>query len=371
MKILYVLSYISRNGGVQSVVNNYLSKMDTEKTQIEFLTLLPGDTQMEEEWRNKGCKIYHIGGSKEKNLFLFLKEIRNFFKEHHDYDIIHSHQTNLDIFYLREAKKWKIPVRIMHTHTTGCDISKFRMNILRFMSKRYANYYFACSKEAGRWMFGKNIEKNERFYVINNAIDVKNYIYNEEIRRRVRKENNLEDCFVVGNVARMVEMKNHKFLIEVFEEILKVKSNAKLLLIGDGPLRNQIEQQVTELNINKNVIFYGVTDKVNEMLQAMDVFVIPSFFEGGPITMFEAAASGMKYIISERINRRLLENDLELQLDLSDTPKEWANRIIEFSEKYERRDQSKLLIDSEFDLTTEAKKLQNVYQKILKEKLNK
>ena len=152
MKILYVLSYISRNGGVQNIVNNYINHLD-KSIEVDFLVLLPGEVELEKKLKEQGHNIYYIKGSEEKKLSLFLKEIKKFFQEHHDYDIIHSHQTNLDIFYLREAKKWKIPVRIMHTHSTSCDISKVRIKILKLMSKRYANYYFACSLEAGKFMF--------------------------------------------------------------------------------------------------------------------------------------------------------------------------------------------------------------------------
>lgn len=366
MKILYVPSYISRNGGVQSVVNNYYNHMNLEENQIDFLTLLPGDKDMEEEWAKKGCNIYKIKGSEEKNLYLFYKEIKKFFKEHHDYDVIHSHQTNLDIFYLREAKRWKIPVRILHAHSTNCDISKFRMLILRLTSKIYANYFFACSEEAGSFMFGKNIKKNKRFYVISNAIEVEKYAYNSRIREEQRKENNIENNFVIGNVARMVDMKNHDFLLKVFKEILIMNKEAKLLLIGNGPLEEKLKKETKELEIDKNVIFYGVTNKVNDLLQAMDVFVLPSLFEGVPLTVIEAAASGTKYVISDKIDSHLKKNDLELKISLDETPEFWAKQILKFAEDYTKVNQKELLIESKFDIATESNRLEKIYQEILK-----
>lgn len=363
MKVLYVLSYLSKNGGVQSVVNNYFEHLN-KNIQVDFLVLLPGDKEMEEEIRKKGCNIYYLKGSQEKNLFLFLKEIKKFFREHHDYDILHNHQTNLDIFYLREAKKWKIPVRIMHAHSTRYDIGTLRMTILRLMSKVYANYYFACSKEAGEFMFGKNITSNPKFYVINNAIDTEKYTFNNEIREKVRKENNLENNFVIGNVSRMVDMKNHKFLIEVFNEILKIQENAKLLLVGNGPLKEELQKKVKQLNIEKNVIFYGVYNKVNELLQAMDVFVLPSLFEGVPITIIEAAASSVKYVISDKIDSHLKPNNLELKLSLDLSAKQWAERILEFSNKYNRTDEKNLIQKSGFDIQKQVNKLEQIYKQI-------
>lgn len=366
MRILYVLSYISRNGGVQTVVNNYYEHMKSSKIKVDFLVLLPGDKEMEEEWEKRGCKIYHIRGSKEKNLLLFCKEIKKFFKEHHDYDIIHSHQTNLDLFYLREAKKWKIPVRILHAHNTNCDISKIRMMILKLTSKFYANYFFACSEEAGSFMFGKNIKKNKRFYVINNAIDVEKYVYNSRIREEQRKENHIENNFVIGNVARMADIKNHEFLLKVFKEILVINKNAKLLLIGNGPLEEKLKKEAKELEIDENVIFYGVTNKVNDLLQAMDVFVLPSLFEGVPLTVIEAAASGTKYVISDKIDSHLKKNDLELKLSLNETPEFWAKQILRFAKDYTKVNQKELLVESKFDIDTEANRLEKIYQEILK-----
>ena len=367
MKVLYILSYLSKNGGVQSVVNNYYNNLSKD-IEVDFLTLLPGDEEFEQELEKKGSKVYHIGGSKEKNLFIFLKEIKKFFREHHDYDILHNHQTNLDLFYLKEAKKWKIPVRIMHAHNTNCDISKLRMKILKLTSKRYANYYFACSEEAGKFMFGKNIINNKRFYVINNAIDVEKYEYNEEIRNKVQNQIKMNDNFVVGNVSRMTEIKNHKFLIEIFNEILKITNNAKLLLVGDGPLKEELIEKVKILQIEDKVVFYGTTNKVHEVLQAMDVFILPSLFEGVPVTIVEAAASGIKYVISDTIDSHLKENELELKLNLNLSAKEWADKIIEFSMKYQRKKQKELLVASKFDIKKETEKLEEIYVRALEGK---
>lgn len=215
-------------------------------------------------------------------------------------------------------------------------------------------------------MFGNNIEKSKKFYIINNAINVDKYTYNEELRTRVREKYNIKDEYVVGNISRMSPVKNLDFLINVFYEILKIKKNSKLLLVGDGPIIEKLKKQVEDLNIQDKVIFTGVSEKTWEELQAMDVFVIPSFFEGGPITMFEAAASGLKYIISDKIIKKLKKNDLELQLSLNSTPKEWAEQIVQFSRNYKRCDQKKLLEDSGYDIKLQAVKLKEIYKSALK-----
>lgn len=366
MKILYVLSYLSKNGGVQSVVNNYTSQlMKCNNITIDFLTLLPNDEEMVKSIELLGGHVYQIAGSEEKKLSLFIKEIKRFFKDHHDYDIIHSHQTNLDLFYLREAKKWKIPVRIMHAHNTNCDISKIRMEAIKISSRIYANYFFACSLESGKWMYGNKIADGNKFYVINNAILFDKYAYDEKTREKYRKINKLDKKFVIGNVSRMTSTKNHSFLIDVFYEIKKMDKSAKLFLVGEGPLKEELVEKVKKLGIQNDVIFYGLSNEVNNLLQMMDVFVLPSLFEGVPVSIIEAASSGIKYVISENIDSHLEKNELELKLNLSDGAKAWANEIYAFAKKYDRKNEKKLIEKSGFDIEVESKKLVQIYQEIL------
>ena len=162
----------------------------------------------------------------------------------------------------------------------------------------------------------------------------------------------------------MIEMKNHLFLLEVLKEILKIQSNAKLLLVGDGPNKEKIQKKAEELEIQENIIYYGVTDKVNEVLQAMDVFVLPSLYEGVPLTVIEAAASGLKYVISDTINSHLDKNKLELKLSLQLTAKEWAEKIINHAKNYSRQDQKELISNSGFDIKKQALLLEKIYKEI-------
>lgn len=373
IKILYVLSYISRNGGVQSVVNNYYNELSKNKNiQIDFLTLLPGDNEMEEEWRKKGAKIYNIKGSEEKNLFLFLKEIKSFFKEHHDYDIIHSHQTNLDFFYLLEAKKWKIPVRIMHSHSTNCSINKVRMFITKQLSIYASNCYFACSKEAGKYYFGKKFDINsQNVHVLNNAINIEKYIFNQAIREEVKAKLNISNNIVViGNVARMDENKNHKFLLELFKVIRDNNKNVKLLLVGSGELEKDLKEYSNKIGIEDNVIFYGVSKEVNKLIQAMDIFILPSKYEGVPLTIIEAATSGIKYYVSDTIDTHLLKNDNEKKFNLNCKLNDIALSIMnDFN--YERKNMKELIVNSGFDICTETKKMIEFYYKNIELGVNK
>lgn len=190
-------------------------------------------------------------------------------------------------------------------------------------------------------------------------------MYNETVRQEQRKENHIENNFVIGNVARMIEMKNHLFLLEVLKEILKIQPNAKLLLVGDGPYKGEVQKKAEELELQKDVIYHGVTDKVNEVLQAMDVFVLPSLYEGVPLTVIEAAASGIKYVISDTINSHLEKNELELKLSLQLAAKEWAEKILNHTKEYNRRNQRKLIEDSGFDIKKQTLLLEKIYKDIL------
>lgn len=359
-KILYVLSYLSHNGGVQSVVNNYYGELKNKKDlTIDFLVLLPGDEKMENEIISLGSNVYHIRGSEEKNLFLFMKEINHFFKEHHDYDIIHSHQTNLDFFYLSAAKKYKIPVRIMHAHSTSCSINKLRMYITKKLSAMYSNVHFACSSEAGNYYFGKSFQKNG--VVINNAINLEKYIFNENVRVEQREKLNIANSFVIGNVARMDENKNQLFLINVFNEVKKMCSDSKLILVGDGPTKEDLMLRVNELKLSEDVVFYGVTDKAHILYQAMDCYVLPSKYEGVPLTVVEATASGLDTYVSLSIDTHLKNNKYEHKLSLNDNATIWAKEILKNSKGKQRNNAVSVIEQSGFSIKKEAEKLYEKY----------
>ncbi|MCI9087245.1 MAG: glycosyltransferase family 1 protein [Clostridia bacterium] len=163
----------------------------------------------------------------------------------------------------------------------------------------------------------------------------------------------------------MIEMKNHSFLLEVLKEILKIQLNAKLLLVGDGPYKEAIQKKAEELKLQNDIIYYGVTDKVNEVLQVMDVFILPSLYEGVPLTVIEAAASGLKYVISDTINSHLAKNELELKLSLQLTAKEWAEKILNHTKEYNRMNQKELIENSGFDIKKQTLLLEKIYKDIL------
>lgn len=363
---MFYLIY-QKMAGLQTVVNNYYSELVRRKElKIDFLTLLPSDEAMLKEYSDLGSNIYYIKGEKERNLHLFIKEIKNFFKKHHDYDIIHSHQTNFDFFYLKEAKKYNIPIRIMHSHNTTYDINKYRMFITRKLSTYYSNCHFACSEEAGRFYFGKKFGRDKNDYIVNNAVNLNIFKFDENMRQYVRERLNLKNMFVIGNVARMTAVKNHKFLIDVFYEVLKINNNSFLFLVGDGPTKEELMDYAQKKGIYDKINFYGTTNKVNEIMQCFDCLVLPSLFEGVPLTLIEAEASGIKCIFNKNIDSHLKDSPLELKLGLDIGAHEFANRIINFCKDSKREDIRKIIENSNFDISVEANKLYYEYIKLMK-----
>ena len=198
---------------------------------------------------------------------------------------------------------------------------------------KYANLQLACSKEAGEWLFG-----NTQFIVLNNGIDVSKYVFNQNIREEYRKILGFSDELVLGHVGRFSNQKNHNFLIDIFYEIIKINKKSKLILIGTGELENEIKEKVESLSLKEKVIFLGARADVNKIMQAMDVFILPSLFEGLPVVGVEAQASGLPCIISDTVSKDVKITDSVLQISLSLPPEEWGKKLIDFYETFERKD---------------------------------
>ena len=227
----------------------------------------------------------------------------------------------------------------------------FKRNI-----KKNATDLFACAQDAGGWMFGC-----DQFHVMNNAIDTKAYVVNKQTGNEVRQELTIpENAFVVGHVGRFAPPKNHMFIIRVFAEVLKEKTNAFLLLVGEGDLRREAETLTVELGIQDNVIFAGMRSDVNRMLQAMDVFLFPSIYEGLPLSIIEAQAAGMPCLISNKVPIECRKTDLVTQLSLNASLSIWKDAVVKAG-KVVKRDTSKEISDAGFDIYLNAKWLEDFY----------
>ena len=269
------------DGGVESVVMNYYRNIDRDKIQFHFLCDEDSTDIPYDEIEKLGGKVIVI--PPYQKLFKYQKELYKIFKEN-KYKIVHSHINALSVFPLRIAKKAGVPIRIAHSHSTSNKKEwkkNIVKNILRPFSKVYANKFFACTKHAGEWLFGKKIIERKELNVINNAIDLKKFEFNEKMREDLRKEFGIkEDTIVIGHIGRFMKQKNHDFLIDVFNELIKKDENLILILIGQGPLLNDMKQKVRDLKIEDKVKFIGQVTDVEKYYNIMDVFLFPSIYEG-------------------------------------------------------------------------------------------
>ena len=267
--------------GVESVVMNYYRNIDKSKVQFHFICDEDSTDIPYEEIEKLGGKVIIV--PPYQKLFKYQKELYKVFKENR-YKIVHSHINALSVFPLRIAKKAGVPIRIAHSHSTSNKKEwkkNIVKNILRPFSKVYANHFFACTKHAGEWLFGKKIIERKELNVINNAIDLKKFEFNEKTREDLRKEFGIkEDTMVIGHIGRFMKQKNHDFLIDVFNELIKKNENSILMLIGQGPLLNDMKQKVRDLKIEDKVKFIGQVTDVEKYYNIMDVFLFPSIYEG-------------------------------------------------------------------------------------------
>lgn len=269
------------DGGVESVVMNYYRNIDKSKVQFHFICDEDSTDIPYDEIEKLGGKVIVV--PPYQKLFKYQKELYKIFKEN-NYKIVHSHINALSVFPLRIAKKAGVPIRIAHSHSTS-NKKEWKKNlikdVLRPFSKIYANQFFACTEHAGKWLFGKKVLERKELNVINNAIDLKKFEFNEKIREDLRKELGIkEDTIVIGHIGRFMRQKNHEFLIDVFNELYKKNQNTVLILIGQGPLLNEIKQKARNLNIEDKVKFIGQITDVERYYNIMDVFVFPSIYEG-------------------------------------------------------------------------------------------
>lgn len=357
IRVLHVVTYMGI-GGLETMLMNYYRHVDRKKIQFDFLVHRDFEAAYDREIIELGGKIFRLPRLNPINLY-YWEQLDKFFGEHREYKIVHSHLDCMSAIPLKSAKKNGVPVRIAHAHSSSQTKDRKYYLKLFYKSKiaQYATELFACSEAAGQWMFG-----TDHFYVLNNAIDVNQYVYDPLVRAAERTKMGIsKETLVIGHVGRFAPPKNHKYLIELFNQVRKKIPNIVLLLVGDGELRNQMENQVKELGIQEKVIFTGQRIDVSRLLQVMDVFVFPSIYEGLPLSLIEAQAAGLPCLISDKVPIECKKTDLVKQISLNDMNK-WIEMIIG-TEKVIRRDTSKEIRDSGFDINSNVKKLEEFYLK--------
>lgn len=349
-------------GGVEAVVMNYYRNIDRDKIQFDFICDEDSTNIPFEEIEKLGGKVILI--PPYQKVLKYHKELKRVLKEG-KYKIVHSHINTLSVFSLFAAKCAGVPVRIAHSHSTTNQKEKKKnliKQVLRPFSKLFATDYMCCSELAGRWLFGDREYDKGKVYLLNNAIDIEKFEYNEQIRKRKREELGIRDStLVIGHVGRFVEQKNHMFLIDIFSQVHKKNEDTILLLIGQGPLQNQIKDKVKYLKLEKFVKFLGQRNDVNELYQSFDIFLLPSLYEGLGMVLIEAQCAGCYCIASTEVPKiAKVTNNLNF-IKLEDSSELWGINAVKGLNKVNRKECIKSIKEFGYDIKEENKKLENYY----------
>lgn len=360
MKVLNVLTSPLVYDGISMSILNYFNNIDNQKIQMDFVA--PSTIEeIENQIRGKGGKV-HILKERKKHPLKYIKKLSVLIKEN-KYDIVQAHGSSAILcLEMIAAKRAECKIRIAHCHNTKCD-HRLIDTILRPVFYRTYTHGFACGEEAGKWLF-----KNRKFEIINNGKNIEEYEYNEKIRNQMRKKYSLSNYKVIGHVGSFNYQKNHNFLIDIFYELKnRGGEKYKLVLLGGGELKSYIEEKVKKLKLQDDVIFVGRTKEVANWLQAMDIMVLPSRFEGFPLVLVEWQIAGIPCIVSDKVTPAVKMTDLVQFASIEDKPEEWANKIkkIELKDRKESKEKIiKEIKDSGFDIKEETKKLEKIYEKI-------
>lgn len=386
--VLHVLGGVGL-GGAESRIMDLYRQMDREEIQFDFLvhdfTVRNGFREArrdestekqrgktdervrkpqfyDEEIQAMGGHIYVLPKFKGYNYLAYRRAVRDFFAAHREFRVVQGHMTSTAGIYLPIAKKAGVPVVAAHARNAGV-VKGLKGLATRFFRRGLAgkaDYCFACSALAGQDVFGGEAMNTGRVKIIHNAIDVERFTYDEKVRQEVRAQLGISDELVLGHVGRFEYQKNHPYLLDVFAAVCKERQGARLLLLGEGEDRAAMEEKCRQLNISDRVRFLGNRRDAERFYQAMDLFLLPSFFEGLPGVLVEAQAAGLRCMVSDTVTREAQATDLVTYLSIGEPPVRWAAEIIKQAD-YERRNTAQELRTAGFDVRTQAEGYRRFY----------
>lgn len=361
LRILHVVVNMNR-GGAETLLMNLYRNIDRSKVQFDFLTCKHGE--FDEEIKSMGGIVHRIPYITDVGPIRYINHLNTFFADKY-YKIVHSHLDKMSGIVLRSAKKAGIPIRIAHSHNTQSE-GRLATKVYKWYAGKYiipnATNFFACSNDAARWLFTK---KSNRATVMKNGIEVSQFAYSPKTRNQVRKDLNIpENIFVLGHVGRFCLQKNHTFLIDAYKEFNRTYEKSLLILVGDGPLKSEIEEKCTKLGIRNKVVFLGIRSDINSLLQAFDTFVFPSLHEGLPVSLIEAQGAGLPCVISDKISE---EVDLGMNLInyASLNINDWVQQLINNVKKNrDRQLQEWVFTEKGYDIKVTAKEIESYYMQV-------
>lgn len=364
MKVLVVNTVGFGTNGITAVIMNLFQSINKENIQMDFVSINDSGFDFEQRIGAYGSKVYFL--CRNNNPFLYMLKLAKLLKKG-KYDVIHIHGNSATMAVETMAAALAgVKVRIAHSHSSSCTHMKIHKILYPFFCMSYT-HGFACGEAAGKWLFRK-----DKFTVLNNAVDLGKYMFEEENRNKLRDELRLEDCFVIGHVGNFSPEKNHLFLLDVFAKVVENNSKTKLLLIGDGPLNEQIQEKIKGLGLEQHVILTGFVSNVDEYIQAMDAFVLPSVYEGFCVALLEAMASGLPCAVSDSIEQAAYFDECIDSFSI-DNSLEWVDYLARMVEAHDSDNRGKiseerliLLEEKGFSLQKNAKVLEELYMSFLK-----
>lgn len=357
IRILQVVTRMGR-GGAETMIMNYYRCLDREKYQFDFLVHRQERAEYDDEIEQLGGRIFRAIPIRPGNYLKYFSFLDGFFRKHaQDFIAVHCHIQENSGFALMYASKYGIKNRLSTSHCAGRTFDfkyPFRMFASYFLDK-YVTLRLSCGVEAGKTLY-----RGKKFEVIPNAINVDKFVFNPISREQIRKQLDLGNSFVIGNVARLSAEKNHLFMIDIFEELLKKKSNAKLVLVGEGSMRTIIQKTIEKRLLGDKIIMLGLRNDVDKVLQAFDILLFPSIYEGLPLSVIEAQTSGLRCILSDTIDKNIKITKNVLFCSLQDSPAYWAQTLLENMD-YSRDNMSAQIINAGYDVKNNMNILLSFY----------
>ncbi len=363
-RVLQVTGGMNRAGAETMLMNAY-RKIDRNKLQFDFLVYTDKKQDFEDEILELGGRVIHITGCKFYNYIIKINEVIN---KYGPYIAVHAHNLHNNAFIMLAAKKHKEILRISHSHNTTYGISntlltKFYIWITKKIIKKYSQVWCACGEEAGEYLFGKEFKK--RGIVINNGIDLSEYNHRSVECEKIVQKYNLKDNLVIGAIGRLMKVKNQSFMIKIAKKLKDMDIKFKMLIVGEGVMRVELENEIDRLNLNEDVLLLGLRSDISNLLQIFDVFIMPSYFEGNPVALVEAQASGLPCVVSDTITDKM---DMGLELitrcSLNDNIDYWCDKLI--NSKCKRINDYKIIEEAFkknlYDSISTARILYNIYK---------
>lgn len=363
IRIMYAMGGSMKRAGAETMIMQYLRQLIHDPA-FEFSILVHGDEQgdYDKEIQSMGVPIYHVPVRGQHPL-TYNEEVAKVLLNHL-VDIIHCNMDNASGHFLKIAKKCGIPVRIAHSHTTRILAQNPIKKIAGFISKReihtMATHRLACSQKAGDWLFG-----TDPYRIINNAINLEQYRYNSQLRKEIRSQLNIsEDTLAICHIGSFTYPKNHQGLLHLFKSLIQVRPDTKLLLAGVGPLMESIRKLSLDMHLQDHVVFLGLCTDIPALLQAADVFVMPSLMEGLPVSGIEAQAAGIPCLFADTVTPEICMTSYARQVPLHDE-EAWVKALSNISKVRDCESAEKSLTMHGYNIQKEAEKLDKYYKIII------